>query len=238
LKKTPALRVNERVLSSLQRRLRAVIDTVPANQRELVFGGLAPFEKRVQKPGKDELRSPAEVFVAAALVNRNRWTTVARRLQRFRKRFPKTRSFHQLLELVSPMNHKDVSEEVLGWAYSNRHNRPQLLKGLVKVFGAYRLQLERRMGRRVTDYELLRSWAREESPMTILDNVPGVGSKLVDWLMMFYGDVQTVPYDVWSDRGLKRLGFGSPGEYASFIARLFSIPPHTLDKVFRYSRQP
>lgn len=231
----PKVVLNEAPLKELQRKVERLLHTIPREKRVELTRPLLSYEQRV-KLGKEECRNHAEVLVAGALVNRNRWTTVAKRLTKFRKRYPSVRTVRGLNELLKNLDDRGICSEVLGWAYSKKHYRHKMLRGLSQAFVRYQEHEESKLGRKLTDFELFRIWARQEDPSAPLKNIKGVGPKLVDWMKMYYGDVQTVPEDVWTKRGLKALGFEDLEDLALFVAKLFSLTPHTLDKTFRFGR--
>ena len=230
-----SIKVNRRALKRLGSALEARISTVPKSQRKL-----RRFEVRARN-GQDAYRSPAELLVAAALANRTRWDRIVKpRLKRFRSRHRGVQSIAELRALVDSMGDRSLYRRVLyfGSGENPRNYRGPLLRGLARAFDEYGKKLRGQGGKLLTDYQILRAWAREPDPRLVLEEanggkVLGLGPKLVDWLRMYGGDVPTVPADVYTVKGMKELGLGDAGKTAEFVARLFGISPHALDLAFR-----
>lgn len=232
--------VEKTELEKLASAVEELISCVPISQRKL-----KRFEIRVRCP-EEAYRSPAELLVAAALVNQTRYqSVVVPRLRKFRSEHRGLRSVSQLRRLVDSKSDEYIYRRVLhlGKGQNPRNFRARLLRGLARAFDEYARKLRQRHRRRATDYEVLRTWAREPNPFNALqeangEKIAGLGPKLVDWLRMFGGDVATVPSDVYTIEGMKKLGLGDPGETAAFVARLFGLSPYALDVAFRPPKRP
>lgn len=227
------VRVNRKAIGNLQRQVSSLVNSVPLKERTL-----PRFKKRARRKQGDYW-TPAELMVAAALVNQTKWdSVVAPRLREFRRCYPRTRTIEALLRLLNRMNDRQVSVRVLDWGERVRHYRVALLRGLVSGFVKYGRSLESKRGRSIDDYEVLRQWGREKDPQDKLEEsyggrIPGLGPKLVAWLRMYGGDFQTVPFDVYTEEGMARLGLADMGRVAEFIADICHVPRYTLDKAFR-----
>ncbi len=226
-------RTNTAAIENLRKRVSDLVSTVPFKDRRL------PRFKERSRRKQDEYRNPAELMVAAALVNQTKWERVIpKRLEAFRRRYPSAATIERLSRLLSRMNDRQISVRVLDWGSRVRHYRVALLRGLVGGFVGYGRSLKATKGRSFNDYEVLRFWAREENPQRVLENclrgrIRGFGPKLVAWLRMYGGDFQTVPFDVYTRRGMADLGFRDMGGVAEFVADLYSVPRYTLDKAFQ-----
>jgi hypothetical protein len=228
------IRVDKTELENLATAVERLISSVPKSERLL-----RRFEERARRREGDYW-SPAELLVAAALVNQVRYqAVVVPRMKRFRERYPSVKSVAQLHQLVRTKPDVYLYKEVLnfGMGRSPKNYRAPLLKGLASSFHEYGRKIKP-SGRKTTDYEVLRAWAREADPLLALQQanggkIRGLGPKLVDWLRMFGGDVPTVPNDVYTIRGMKKLGLDETGKTAAFIARLFGLSPYELDAAFR-----
>jgi hypothetical protein len=228
------LKANGVEIRSLATAVERLISSVPKSKRVL-----RRFEERVRRR-EEAYWSPAELLVAAALVNQVRYkAVVVPRMKRFRARYPRVKSVVQLHELLRSKPDVYIYKQVLnfGTGRSPKNYRAPLLRGLANSFHEYGRKIKSN-GRKMTDYEVLRAWAREADPLVALQQanggkIRGLGPKLVDWLRMFGGDVPTVPNDVYTIQGMKKLGLDETGKTAAFIARLFGLSPYTLDVAFR-----
>jgi hypothetical protein len=236
------LKVDTKELVKLKQELESIIAEIPAAKRHDLDSKMATFQTRMRQR-KEDYRNPAELMVAAALVNQNRWDPVVKsRLKLFRAKHRGVESITDLRNLLARMSDEAIYKRVLhfGNGKNPRNYRTPLLRGLVKGFCAYGSKMARGK-KEPSDFEIMRTWARESDSRKALRDaaggeIPGLGPKLVDWLRMFGGDFQTVPNDVYTMRGMKCLGLDDAGKTAEFLARLFRISPRTLDMIFQRAR--
>ncbi len=225
-------KTNTAAIETVRSEVLKLVSTVPAKDRHLL-----PFRERARRSMED-YRNPAQLMVAAALVNQNRWTKVSKRLAGFRESYGRTTTIGELSRLLVRMTDVQVSDRILDWGKRVKHGRVKLLRGLVHGFLGYSYMLARRKGRRLDDYEMLRQWAREKNPQERLEQhagkrIRGLGPKLVAWLRMFGGDFPTIPFDVYTKEGMARLGLGDMGSVAEFVADVCGVSRYALDKAFR-----
>lgn len=227
--------VDKSKLSKLANDLEKLVSTVPKSQRKF-----QPFKVRASRK-QEAYWNPAELLVAAALVNQASFKSVViPRLERFRFEHRGVDSIAKLRKLVDSLNDAGLCKKVLhfGTGQNPKEWRAPLLRGLVHAFDGYSRKVARGNGKKTSDYEVLRAWAREPNPRLVLleanhhRKIRGCGPKLVDWLRMYGGDEPTVPLDVNTMRGMKALGMEDSGKTAEFIARLFRISPYTLNRAF------
>ena len=157
----PGIRLNEVPLKRLQAGLESLLERVPSDKRRELLEPLLTFEERAKNEKEDYCQNGAEVLVAAALVNQNRWTTVAKRLRRFRQKYRSVTTVRRLDQLIRSLDDRQVCEGVLDWAYSRKHSRHDLLRGLSMAFVRYQQKKETELGRPVSDFDLYRRWARD-----------------------------------------------------------------------------
>lgn len=232
-------RLDTTILNRVSNPLDRILATVPVTKRHQLFQKVRPFKERARK-GAEAYKNPAELMIAAALVNRTKYDVVIpKRLRHFRTKYPRVVTIHDLRKILVRLTEREVSEQVLRWGYRKKHYRAALLRNLVMGFDTYGQAIAKRRGRRISDYEVLRRWARESDPQVALERmargrIPGLGPKLVAWLRMYGGDVETVPYDLYTKQGMAYLGFKDMGNVAEFIADLFGLSRHTLDMAFRH----
>ena len=103
-----SIKVNKRELAKLADSVEKIISGVHPSQRKLV-----PFELRARRH-EDAYWNPAELLVAAALVNQNRYkSVVVPRLQRFRSEHKRIDSIAKLRKLTNAMSDRDLYVRVL-----------------------------------------------------------------------------------------------------------------------------
>jgi hypothetical protein len=223
----------------------------------------AKIEKMISTVGKDNLRPKnpsfdknkniAELMVAVALMNRNRWddsenSPVAKRIRAFVEAYPSIRSVEQLKQVLDKMDDKwEITCEILHMGGSGkpdepypgrtRHGKNQWLRTrmLVEIVDAF-LKYKMDYNLNCSDAEVLKHWAensnRSVENIPLRENVYGIGQKTVDWLRIFGAGMNQTAEDRWVIRGLFSLGLGDAVQTVEFISKITGLTPYQLDGLF------